>query len=159
MKAQSMLPSNCLSPHQLTTLEKGILGFRTLALSESGPSLYLYSPANESVRQTYIPRAFISIATSSSAPIPRGPIASRKAVKSENAVSRPHRPSRFMYPRFLASHAPVNSIRVFFSYVYLPGIVAPMFSLEFVLSPVLLSSPESLSFLYCPLYVPLRWLS
>ena len=67
-------------------------------------------PWKESVRQTNMPRAFMSMATSSSAPTPRPPTASRKSAKLANeGVPSPHSPSRSMYPRLRGSLAPARA--------------------------------------------------
>ena len=47
-------------------------------------------PAKERVRQTYMPLAFMSIATSSRAPMPRPPTASRKLCSTTNYIG-PHK--------------------------------------------------------------------
>ncbi len=66
-----------------------------------------FPPWKDSVRQTNMPRAFMSMATSSSAPTPRPPTASRKSWKAaKEGVPSPHSPRRSMYPRLRGSLAP-----------------------------------------------------
>ena len=53
-------------------------------------------PSKESMRETNMPRAFMSIASSSIAPTPALLIDLSKSAKSEKGVPAPHMPSRSM---------------------------------------------------------------
>mmetsp|Transcript_8926 Transcript_8926/g.29614 ORF Transcript_8926/g.29614 Transcript_8926/m.29614 type:complete len:336 (+) Transcript_8926:3294-4301(+) len=64
-------------------------------------------PVKASMRETNIPRAFMSIASSSIAPTPARSILVAKVEKSGKGVPRPHSPSRDMYPRSFTSAAAV----------------------------------------------------
>ena len=83
-----------------------------------------------SMRETNIPRAFMSIASSSIAPTPARSILAAKVEKSGKGVPRPHRPSRDMYPRSLTSAAAVAltySTLACGSCFWMPSTISPVF--------------------------------
>ena len=82
----------CSSTHQ-----SAACSYSTRSSSESLHSRFSNEqPEKESMRETNMPRAFMSIATSSIAPTPAREMPEAKEAKSGKGVPAPHSPRRVM---------------------------------------------------------------